>query len=53
LRCAYLETNKVAAARRKTESNNREKTLKSGRVSRRVVVSGVGDEGREMSEVRR
>lgn len=41
------------AARRKTLSNRREKTLKSGRVSRRLVVVALGEEGSEMSEVRR
>lgn len=43
----------AAAARRKTLSNKREKTLKSGSVSSRLVVVALGDEGSEMSEVRR
>lgn len=38
---------------RNTLSNSREKTLKSGSVSSSDVVEAVGDEGSEMSEVRR
>ena len=34
-------------------SNSREKTAKEGRVSSRTVVDCEGEEGREMSEVRR
>jgi hypothetical protein len=34
-------------------SKSREKTLKSGRVSRSVAVEAVPEDGREMREVRR
>lgn len=53
LRSTHRTTKTVPAMKRKTVSNRREKTEKEGRVSRRVVVDCEGEEGSEMSEVRR
>lgn len=47
----HLETKIPAAASKNTLSNKREKTLKSGSVSRRLVVVALGEDGSEMSDV--
>ena len=52
-RPTHREKKMAAAARRKTLSNKREKTLKSGSVSSRLVVVALGDDGSEISDVRR
>lgn len=53
LLCKNLTPKTVPAAKRKTESNNLEKTLNAGKVSNKVVVDSVGDDGSEIRDVRR
>ena len=53
LRSIQRRTKTVPAAKRKTESNRREKTLNSGRVSSRSALDSEGEDGSEMSDVRR